>query len=184
MSLVPNSHHDDAAQALLQISRSKPSHLECRAASEVLARVILQRNGSVVPSSSLKQKKKQRSLLLTSSSSSSSSSRNQFQLEFCPANASTAFLPPEALYGSSDPSSLSRRAISGGEFTICVMSFVCVHIYYAPLIHSFKPSVGSVPLLKKQRRGKKASSSRGGKYVILSSFVCVHIMCLYFTHDI
>ena len=123
MSLVPNSNHDDAAQALLTLKNEQPSHLECRAASEVLARVILQRNGSVVPSSSLKQKKKQRSLLLTSSSSSS---RNQFQLEFFPANASAAFLPPEALYGSSDPSSLSRRAISGGEllFMMCHMSFV------------------------------------------------------------
>ena len=133
MSLVPNSHHDDAAQALLTLKNEQPSHLECRAASEVLARVILQRNGSVVPSSSssLKQKKKQRSLLLTSSSSSS---RNQFQLEFFPANASAAFLPPEALYGSSDPSSLSRRAISGGEllFMMCHMSFVCAqYLLYA-----------------------------------------------------
>ena len=129
MSLVPNSHHDDAAQALLTLKNEQPSHLECRAASEVLARVILQRNGSVVPSSSLKQKKKQRSLLLTSSSSSS---RNQFQLEFFPANASAAFLPPEALYGSSDPSSLSRRAISGGEllFMMCHMSFVCAQYLF------------------------------------------------------
>ena len=132
MSLVPNSHHDDAAQALLTLKNEQPSHLECRAASEVLARVILQRNGSqVVPTSSLKQKKKQQSL---TSSSSSSSSRNQFQLEFCPANASTAFLPPEALYGSSDPSSLSRRAISGGEllFMMCHMSFVCAHLFIVP----------------------------------------------------
>lgn len=101
---IPNSHHhNDAAQALLQIKHDQPSHLETRAASEFLARVILlQRTAAedkVVSSSSNKQKKKQRSL-----------SNDQL----CPTNASAAFLPPpEALYGSSDPSSLSRRAISG-----------------------------------------------------------------------